>query len=137
MWPTQRLDYSQFILYCLHTHIIFCNAVSRPTIRLCSLFKIRHVIGCINHDIVVVPCSEQYNKYKVWVTLRPTCSHAFLLCALHGKIFYWFKLLGSQLGQICVLTFLHLQKDSPSIFDEFLNLQAGEIRLQLNKKQLT
>ena len=29
--------------------------VSRPTIRLCRLFKNRHVIGWINHDIVVGP----------------------------------------------------------------------------------
>ena len=39
---------------------VFLIVVLRPTIRLfCSLFKIRrHVIGCINHYMVVGICSK-------------------------------------------------------------------------------
>ena len=51
----------------------------RPTIRLfCNLFKVRrHVIGCINHDIVIGLCSEllmrlSYYKMKSIAGIEPT-----------------------------------------------------------------
>jgi hypothetical protein len=43
----------------------------------CSLFKVRHVIGCTNHDIVVGLCSElfmrlSYYKMESTAGIEPT-----------------------------------------------------------------
>ena len=39
--------------------IDLCLFVSRPTIRLCSLFKVRrYVIGCINHEVIKLNLSS-------------------------------------------------------------------------------
>ena len=35
----------------------------RPS-DLCSLLKVRHVIGCTNHDIVVGLCSELFMRFS-------------------------------------------------------------------------
>ena len=51
---TTRPEHSFEIVSCLYDWLL----VSRPTIRLCILFKVGHAIGWINHDIVVGLCSE-------------------------------------------------------------------------------
>ena len=51
--------------------LCFLLFVSRPTISLHSLLKVRlYVIGCINHDIVVSLCSELLKKLFYYIHHR-------------------------------------------------------------------